>query len=532
LPLNRQFGLPYTKLGEDLTELKMDVQNAKGCSCDYMLQLSDLASPFKPYLIPSIHQEKGKSHNLFYRKFKKENLFIVNDSADKFHIAVDPLFNFVFDNRGEALYKKIPISVNTRGFLVRGSIGEKLAFESSFYENQATYAKYIDNYIASTNNLFPQSANYSYDVIPGQGRAKKFKTNGYDFAMASGYVSYLPVKYINIQVGHGKHFVGDGYRSLLLSDNSFNYPYARITTTFKNIQYTNLYTSFMNLTDGGVKTPSNTERLFQKKVGSFQMLSVNLWKHLQLGLFQGMIWQAADSTNQQHLNFNTFNPLIGVNAFQYGLKNKNNVLLGSTFKLKITESVSLYGQCMLDEIGSGIHNKYGYQLGFKYYDLFTIKNLHLQTEYNTVRPYAYASANPQQNYSHYNQSLANPLGANFKEFIGIINYRIKDFFVEGKINYFTKGMDSNSFNNGGNVFKSDNTFSGNQNLSNVYTTQGVKTTVTFQDVHFGYLINPVTNLNVVIGLLNRFETINKTNNNTQFVYLGIRTSMSNFYYDF
>lgn len=473
---------------------------------------------------------------LLYRKIKRESLFIVKDSADKFYLTIDPLFNFeggmdLADTSGEKLYK------NTRGFLVRGDIGDKFSFETSFYENQATYAKYIDTYIAGTNNLFPQTSNYQYDVIPGQGRAKKFKANGYDYAMASGYVSYSPFKILNIQVGHGKHFVGDGYRSLLLSDNAFNYPYARITTTYKNIQYTNLYTSFMNLTNGGVKTPPYVERLFQKKIGSFQLLSVNLFKRLQLGLFQGMIWEAADSTNRQHTNFNTFDPVIGVNALAYGLHNENNVLLGATMKLKITGSISLYGQYMLDDAYSGkgrgdIRKKNGYQVGFKYFDLFTIKNLHIQAEYNSVRPYAYAAENAFQSYTHYNQALAHPLGANFNEAIGFVNYRFKDFFIQIKMNYAVKGNDSLTNNFGGNIFKSDNAFPITQKLENIETTQGLKTTITYQDIHIGYLVNASTNFNIVLGISNRTERTEKATSKTQFVYFGIRTSLANFYYDF
>ncbi len=473
---------------------------------------------------------------LLYRKLKKESLLIVRDTADKFHLTIDPLFNFeggkdMADTSGEKLYK------NTRGFLVRGDIGKKVSFESSFYENQATYARYIDNYIASTNKLFPQSATYQYDVIPGQGRAKKFKVNGYDYAMASGYVSYSPIKMFNIQVGHGKHFVGDGYRSLLLSDNAFNYPYARITTTYKNIQYTNLYTSFMNLTDGGVTTPDNVERLFQKKIGSFQFLSANLFHRLQLGLFQGMIWQAADSSNRMRTNFHTYDPVIGVSALTYGLHNENNVLMGATFKLKVTKSISLYGQYMLDDVysekGRGdIRKKYGYQVGFKYFDLFTVKNLHIQAEYNTVRPYAYAAENAYQSYTHYNQALAHPLGANFYELVGFVNYRVKDFFIQLKANYAVKGNDSLKNNFGGNVFKPDNSFPITQKLENIETTQGLKTTIMYQDIHIGYLVNPSTNLNIVLGFTNRLEKTDRTSSSTQFVYLGIRTSLSNFYYDF
>lgn len=521
--LNREWGLSHESVANLLNKTSED-------------SIHEEWSGFRPYIVSPVQTQKDKSRNWFVRKIKKENLIIVNDTADQFYMTIDPLLNFEFgmdmaDSSHEKLYK------NTRGFIVRGDIGKKFSFESSFYENQATYARYIDNYIAATDDLFPQTANYNYAVIPGQGRSKVFKKNGYDYAMASGYVSYSPNKIFNIQAGHGKHFVGDGYRSLLLSDNSFNYPYARITTTYRNIQYTNLYTSFMNLTDGGVKTPPHVERLFQKKTGSFQMLSVDLWKRLQLGLFQGMIFEAADSTNKEHVNFNTFDPVIGVNAAVYGLHNKNNVLLGATMKLKVTNSISLYGQYMLDDIPSKeglgqVGNKSGYQLGFKYFNLFTIKDLHLQLEYNSVRPYAYSSANTFQSYTHYNQALAHPLGANFNELIGFLNYRIKDFFIELKGNYAVKGNDSSSYNYGGNIFRSSGSFQVNQNLDNITIGQGLKTTVMYEDVHIGYLINPATNFNIVIGVSNRMERTAKTTNNTQFVYFGIRTSLANFYYDF
>ena len=533
LQLNREWGLKYEKEKNKISGkqpkdsiTKKDINSPEDLSC------------FKPYIVNPEYSLKDKSKgNYLYRKLKKESLIIVNDTADKFHLNVDPLFNFQYgkdiaDKTGEKLY------TNTRGFLLRGGFGNKLDFESSFYENQSTFPQYMDSYIASTNNLFPQTANYDYAVIPGQGRSKSFHTNGYDYAMASGYLSYTPIKMLNVQIGNGKHFVGDGYRSLLLSDNAFNYPYARITTTYKNIQYTNLYTTFMNLTDGGVKTPPHSERLFQKKVGNFQMLSINLFNRLQIGLFQGMIWEAADSDNRQHVNFNTFDPVIGVNTLNYGLHNTNNILTGSTLKFKITNSISLYGQFMLDDVaysknsGGDVKNKYGYQIGFKYYDLFKIKNLHLQLEYNYVRPYSYSTDNSQQSYTHYNQSLADPLGANFKEAIGFINYRLKDFFIELKGIYAVKGADSSSFNYGGNIFKPDNSFPGSQNLNNIQTTQGVKSTLIVEDMHVGYLLNPTTNFNIVVGITNRTEQTNKITNNTQLVYFGIRTSLTNLYYDF
>ena len=63
--------------------------------------------------------------------------------------------------------------------------------------------------------------------------------------MASGYISFMPHRAVNLQFGTGKHFIGEGYRSLLLSDNSFNYPYLRATSRwFKDkVQYTNIFAS-------------------------------------------------------------------------------------------------------------------------------------------------------------------------------------------------------------------------------------------------------------------------------------------------
>jgi hypothetical protein len=248
-----------------------------------------------------------------------------------------------------------------------------------------------------------------------------------------------------------------------------------------------------------------------------------------------MIFEAADSTNKEPLNFNTFNPVIGVNTAVYGLNNKNNVLLGATLKLKVTNSISLYGQFMLDEVSSSntgeVGKKFGYQAGFRYFDLFTIKNLSVQFEYNSVRPYSYASENSFQSYTHYNQALAHPLGANFNEAVGFINYRIKDFFIQIKANYAVKGLDSADHNFGGNIFRSSSSFALDQNLESIQMTQGVKTTIMYQDIHIGYLINPARNSNIVIGVINRSDSSIKTMN-MQYVYIGWRTSLANFYYDF
>lgn len=158
----------------------------------------------------------------------------------------------------------------------------------------------------------------------------------------------------------------------------------------------------------------------------------------------------------------------------------------------------------------------------KYFDLFTIKKLEPTIRIQQCSSIFLCFENTFQSYTHYNQALAHPLGANFYEAVGIINYRYKDFFIQAKGNYAVKGNDSLNYNFGGNVFKSDNTFPSNQQLEDIQTTQGLKTTIIYQDIHIGYLVNPSTNFNIVVGLSNRTEITKATNKQTQFVYFGIR----------
>ena len=113
--------------------------------------------------------------------------------------------------------------------------------------------------------------------MPGQGYARNFKDEGFDYAMSSGYVTYRPNNMFYVQFGHGKHFIiGDGYRSLLLSDNTFNYPYLKIQTKFWKLQYTNLYCEFMDINYFKTHAINNWDQIgYPKKYFSSHLLSFN-----------------------------------------------------------------------------------------------------------------------------------------------------------------------------------------------------------------------------------------------------------------
>lgn len=434
-----------------------------------------------------------------------------------FRLYIDPMLNLQYsklmnDTSTEMLY------INSRGVTARGDIGTKVSFETSFMENQAFLPAYQDSFALD------------YKIIPGMGRWKKFKTNGYDYAMASGMISWSMCRYFNIQVGHGKHFVGDGVRSLLLSDNTFNYPFARFTGWIgqnKNVQYSVIYASLMNLEYSAVPPPAGTEALFKKKSAVFHHVSWKFLRTFEVSVFQGGIYKQVNDSNRQQLDFWYFNPLIGPSAMANRLGGHNNYLIGATFRADLLRTISLYGQFMLDEIAGGVgivpdKPKYGIQLGLRYFNAFTVKHLHLRLEYNTVSKYSYAADEPSNAWIHYNQALAHPLGAGFKEINGTILYKAGDFFFSGNVFVASADLDVSITSAGQNIF-----------LSDTYAVQGggVPARLSSGDIHAGWMISYASNLNLAAGYRFRNLEVNGNQTSTSFVYVALRTSLTNANFD-
>ena len=82
-------------------------------------------------------------------------------------------------------------------------------------------------------------------------------------------------------------------------------------------------------------------------------------------------------------------------------------------------------------------------------DAFGIKNLDLQLEANYVRPFTGQHFDTLSNYTHYNQPLNHPLGANFKEYIAIAKYQpTPKLYLQGTIINYMQGLDSAGINYG------------------------------------------------------------------------------------
>jgi hypothetical protein len=199
---------------------------------------------------------------------------------------------------------------------------------------------------------------------------------------------------------------------------------------------------------------------YPKKYAVVHHLSLNATKWLNIGLYENVVFSRAD-----HFDFSYLNPVIFLVSAQQQNGSPDKTTVGFDFKANAGHAVQFYGQLVINEfvLKQVTHykngwwgNKQGLQLGMKYIDAFNVKNLDLQVEGNIVRPFVYSHNDSVSNFSHYNQPLAHPLGANFDEFIVIAHYQpAYKWNIEGKMIYYRQGIDSPGTNQnfGSNIFK-------------------------------------------------------------------------------
>jgi len=422
---------------------------------------------------------------------------------------------------------------NTRAAVIQGGIGEQLNFYTAIYETQARFAQYFNNYAES---IRPDGGNPA--IIPARGVAKEFGED-YDIPVAEGYLSFTPSEHFNLQFGHGKNFIGDGYRSLLLSDVGSNYPYFKLNTNFWKLKYTNTWMSMRDVRPAVTESGS-----FRTKYVANHYLSYNVTKRLNIGFFESVIWE---NDNDRGFDLNYLNPVIFYRAIEFATGSRGgNALIGLAYKYKWSNHFNTYGQLMIDEFSSqdilggeqSYKNKLGYQLGVKYFNAFNVENLYLQLEYNQVRPYTYSNNEITLNYGHNNQPLAHIWGANFREFIGIVRYKRDRLYGHLKVivgkRAFELEEDLDPYY-GSDIYGNDqNRISDNGNE----LFQGNAADFMYGELELGYIVNPATNLKVYANLINRnldaeVENINYSfQNNTTWVNFGFRTDLFNWYYDF
>lgn len=217
-----------------------------------------------------------------------------------------------------------------------GNIGKKFSFNFKALGGKTILNEYADSIVKATG------------MVPGLGYAYH-KTNDtatteYQYQYFSGYLSYSPNKIFSFQLGQDKHFWGDGYRSLFLSDVAAPIPFFKITTNVWHLTYVNLYTIMKDATQ-----PSGLKKDWLNKYATFHYLGWNITKRINVGFFESIVWQGSDSLRHRGYDVNYLNPVMFFRPTEYSLGSSDNAFVGFSFKIKLFKHQQFYGQLLLDE---------------------------------------------------------------------------------------------------------------------------------------------------------------------------------------
>ncbi len=395
--------------------------------------------------------------NLTWIKKIGENSFLTNpnrffswESSDKKdYFVINPVIDFSYSRKSAFSDSML---FNGRGAEFYGQFGDKFTFYTTVLDYQADYRRSIDNYKDTLR------------VYPGIGKFYRNSFNFVDYFYATGYVSGKLLEKLDSSkketiyqivatFGHDKQFIGNGMRSLILSDFAPPSLFLNVQYKLGPFKYQNLFKELI----GDLSVDSN--KILNKKFLALHRGSLEFKKiGLELGLTEMIVQSRAGNS----FDANYFNPIIFYRAIERDLGSGDNALIALDAKYN-NRKLSLYTQFILDEFsfGSALKtnsylNKFGFQIGLYYKPEFEFLECgYLNLEFNQVRPYTYSHWSGNY-YSSYNQSLAHPMESNFREVL----FR---FFVQPKkyqrwtfrnvTSFVMKGFDKNGLNYGADIRK-------------------------------------------------------------------------------
>ncbi len=386
------------------------------------------------------------------------------------------------------------------GFWADADLGDRLNFHVDARLWNQRFPNYLDSYVRATQ------------ITPGEGYAYGDAPN-YTHYDVNGHVSWDVGRFFNFTAGRGRNFFGEGYRSLMLSNEAQGYPYLKITTTVWRIKYVNLF-ALMNDIRGAGGDP----RLFQRKYAAMHYLSWNAHPRLNVSLFETVIMGQGTDEYPRGFDIHYLNPIIFYRPVEFHVGSPDNVLLGISVNGKVGRNTMLYSQFVLDEFimyhirnGTGWYgNKQSLQFGAVARNAFKIPGLTLRAEWNYIRPFMYTHVNNIQNHAHFGQPLAHPYGSNVHELIGHADLEQGRWLYSLRTSMAWMGADSvDSYGN--NIFRADNErprLSNNRPVDlGYYHGHHRQVMLLHAEVRGGYLLDRNTGTRLEASYLFRYRSI-------------------------
>jgi hypothetical protein len=480
------------------------------------------------YNVSSIDTTKNRS-TWFGRKLFDEHFFQYQNS--EYFITIDPIVHLSMGRDLRDTDNKTYFQ-NTRGIRVTGGIGKYFGFYSTLQENQARFVDYQSSYIRWRGEYYPgSSGNFSRQngFVPGAARTKPFQTDGFDFAFVTGGIIVQPSKNLTFSLGNSPMFIGAGHRSLFLSDHSNMAPHIRISAKLHDKLYAEVvYAQHLNLVRTSITNPG-AEQFFQKKGFTARYLTYTPTEKLQISLFEGTTWKRWSDTEAERVHTLYYNPIPLINPTLLGLRHeRSNSVVGLNTVYSPLNWMHLYAQIAFDDFKNP---RPALQAGMRFSEPFGVENLHALVEVNHVPETFYQHENTRLNYIHNNIALAHPMGAGFNEILTRINYEFRGLGILVSANIYQT------------QYYTQSNFYGTPLLAVAKPPQPnpsggppvppVEAVIALGQIDFYYRFNRKNNLQIFASALYRdARARGGFQDQTLFFNFGIRTLLSNQYFDF
>ncbi|KAF5048208.1 hypothetical protein DSECCO2_452510 [anaerobic digester metagenome] len=445
------------------------------------------------------------------RKLLSEHLIILDTNI--YTITIDPVVDFrVGREDGRSNYK------NTRGYILNGLIGDKLSVRSEFYETQTTLPEYAAAWVDTMK------------FIPGMIRMKPFGTNGFDYGVVFSQIMWQPLKNYGMRLGYDRFHIGNGYRSMILSDASQAYPFLMNTFTHKKWTLSHNIASLHNPDfNSRLNVPLSESGVYQQKWFSFTYLTYSPKSWLNLGLFESVIFMPADSTGISFYPMSMM-PVPLVRTITTEAKGLHHAMIGLQADATWRKFFNFYSQIVVDELYlSKLKYQQGVQGALQVGARLNIPDVgYVFGEFNLASNNAYTSSSAWNAYTQNDQPLAHPTGQQFKEFVAGARYQYNRFFADAAVNFIYAGALPITDN----YLRSD-TYT-DVLLTGFYEPISRPDKAMHLGCSFSYIINSVTNLVVFAGMHYRdfHSTLSVTPENSLTYEFGIRHMIRKQYYDF
>lgn len=471
-------------------------------------------SGFFPVLESDVHSERWLRDSSVQYYDGGERIFkqhLLEVKGDNYHLSISPVVDFsvgkdLSDTAKRRLFQ------NTRGIFIEGDLMKNFSFSTSIYENQARFTRYESAFYKSIGELYPNQTTGVYTtqnaVIPGSARSKPFKEDAFDYAFAVGNIVYRPWQQLAISAGNTSQFIGDGYRSVLLSDNALPAPFVRLDYKInKRWEFNYLRMRSMNFMRKAVY--NTVEAYYETKGTSVNYLTFHATDKLAISLFESAVWYRGDSITSNPINPLYFNPIPIVNGLIVK-ESQSSQLLGLNVSLGASENQRFYGQFVVSNFSL---SHFAAQAGYRNY--FGKKCFSMvQLEYNYAAKDMYVASNIRLNYTHGNVAMAHPKGNSFHEIILRYSYDKKRWYSDFRTNiYLLKNYRSTAL------------------LSVAKDQLAIDGTIILHHVECGYRVNRKMNLCFFVSGDFRYGSAADPGM-TSALNIGLRTAINNRYSDF